>query len=384
MTKLIVVMCAAALSAADVSAQRATRTALPAADAVLREPLSQVRSVRELPDGRVLIVDWLEQRILLGDFRSGSVSERGRVGAGPQEYRLAGALLPFRGDSTLLVDQGNNRLAVLDRDGTIRRTFRPAHAAALSPGGADGSGRIYFTIAAWHTDRPLGGDSIELAMMEPGSDDFRVIARLHGWTPSRQKPREGPRIPYVVFAPQDTWTVSRNGRVAIARDDGYYIEWIDARGRVHGPRQSVGTSAVTARDRRDAARTFANNAAVGGRSSDGGSALTSAPASTRSDEAIAQLERASTFATTLPPFRPGSATADDAGRLWVARWGAAGQPVLYDVFDAAGVLIATVDIGRSRRIVTVGRAHAYVVFTDEDDLQHIARHPLPRTLLPAR
>ena len=130
MTKLIVVICAAALSAADVSAQRTPQTALPAADAVLREPLSQVRSVRELPDGRVLIVDWLEQRILLGDFRTGNVSERGRVGAGPQEYRLAGALLPFRGDSTLLVDQGNNRLAVLDREGTIRRTFRPAHAAA--------------------------------------------------------------------------------------------------------------------------------------------------------------------------------------------------------------------------------------------------------------
>jgi hypothetical protein len=383
MTKLPLVLSFAAVTASHAAAQSPARVSLPAPDATIREPLTLVRSVRELGDGRILILDWLEQRVMIGDFRTGSVTDRNRVGSGPQEYRLAGALHAWRGDSTLLVDNGNNRLAVLDRDGVIRRTFRPSHAAALSPGGADSSGRIYFAIPPWHADTPLRGDTIALAVMEPGRDSLRVLGHVHGSTPSQQKPGEGPRIPYVVFAAQDTWTVSRAGRIAIVRDDDYHVEWLDTRGRARGPRNAVSRSAVTPRDRREAVRTFASNAATGGRDANGGAALTSSPASTRTDEALQQLERASTFAATLPPFRPGSGIADGAGRLWVARWQPAGQNAVYDVFDAAGAAVAVIDAGAARRIVAIGRAHAYVVYTDDDDLQHIERRPLPPVLLPA-
>lgn len=368
-----------ALTAQTAHAQ-VTRITLSRPDATLPEPFSVVRGARELPGARLLLADWIEQRVALADFRTGQVTDRGRTGEGPQEFLLPSALIPFRGDSTLLVDAGNARVAVLDGTGVIRRFLRAPQPAALHPGGADARGRIYFTIPPWHATRPLAGDSVELAAWDPATDAVRVIARLHGSTPSKQKPGEGPRIPYVVFAPQDTWTVSPDGAVAIVRADGYYVEWLDERGARRGKKQQPKPVAASAADRRDAARNFAANAAEGGRSSNGGTGYSAAPAETRSDAEVARLERASTFAPALPPFRPGSALADPKGRVWVARWGRAGDAVRYDVFDAAGAVVAMVELRPGTRLVAIGARHAYAVRADADELHWVERYALPAGL----
>jgi len=130
-------------------------------------------------------------------------------------------------------------VAVLDGSGTIRRFLRPPHTAAQSPGGADARGRIYYSIPPWLAETPLRGDSLQLAVWDPANGTVRVLANVHGWTPSLQKPGEGPRIPYVVFAAQDTWTVTPAGRLAIVRGDGYAVEWIDERGTRRGPQQQL-------------------------------------------------------------------------------------------------------------------------------------------------
>jgi hypothetical protein len=368
---------ACALVCADATAQSAPVLRLTTPDGTLSEQFTLVRGVRELPDGRLLLTDWLEQRLAVADFRTQSVTDIGRTGSGPGEYRLPSALLPFRGDSTILVDLGNTRLTVLDANGRAQRTLRPPVAAAQQPFGADTRGRIYFSIPAWHAARPLPGDSIELAVWNTANDSVRAVTRVHGYTPSQQKPGEGPRIPYVVFAPQDTWTVSPAGRVAVVRAAGYYVEWIDDRGRSRGARQETRPEPATAADRRAAARTFAQNSAVGGRATDNPSGMSAVTADMLSDAEVARLERASTFAPNRPAFRAGSAVADGAGRLWVGRWDAANSGRNYDVFDAAGARIATVQLAIGRHLIGVGRAHAYVAFTDGDGLQHIERYRLP-------
>ncbi|HSJ10777.1 MAG TPA: hypothetical protein VK928_12715 [Longimicrobiales bacterium] len=374
MTRFITFLAFVALAPA-LSAQPVTTLGRP--DAAIREPFSQVRAVHELASGHVLVTDWLEQRVVRADFRTGGREDRGRAGAGPREYRLPGGLLPFRGDSTLLVDVGNARLAVLDGDGVIRRFLRPPHTAAASPFGADRQGRVYFTIPPWlATGVPLPGDSVELAVWDPATDVVRVLARVHGWTPSPQRDIAlGPRIPYVVFARQDAWTVSDAGAVALVRGDGYVVEWLNA--AVRGPRHAGEPVRVTAADRRQAARTFAATTPVGGRGGDGASGLSAAPPEASQPEAIAQLERASTFADHLPPFRPGSATVDPRGRLWVARSEPVGRPLHYDVFDTRGVRVAIVQIPTGRRLMAAGRAHLYMVRTDNDDLQHLERYAMP-------
>ena len=122
---------------------------LTTADAVLPREFSQIRGVRELRDGRLLVTDWTDEVLLVVDLRTGGVRQLGRKGSGPTEYRLPAALLPLPGDSTLLVDQGNERLAVIGPDLSIVRSFsshRPGltHAVvprAVQPASATGSAR---------------------------------------------------------------------------------------------------------------------------------------------------------------------------------------------------------------------------------------------------
>jgi hypothetical protein len=202
-------------------------------DAVLSERFSLIKAIRELRDGRVLVTDWIEERIAVADFARDVVRNQGRVGAGPEEFRLPSALYAFRGDSTLLIDVGNGRLAVLDGEGRIARTFKPSEPAAGSAGGADAAGRLYYTIPPWLTEQPLSGDTVELAVLEEGGRK-QVLARVKGAT-LMKGPAPEPRVPFVMFARQDSWVVSATGRIAIVRGADYHVEWLEGGRWIRGP-----------------------------------------------------------------------------------------------------------------------------------------------------
>lgn len=347
---------------------------LPSPDATSAQAFSLLRGARELADGRLLVTDWLEQRIALINFAAATVADRGRLGAGPEEFRLPGSLLPFRGDSSILVDLGNGRLAVLDGDGHIRRTFSPAHPAAVSAGAVDARGNIYFTIPGWMAEEKLAGDSVSLMRIDAGSQRGAPIARIRG-NAMLTTPAPEMRIPFIVFAPQDSWVVTRSGRIAIVRSSDYSIEWLGADGiRVRGPSHAGRPLPATTAERRAFVRRFAVASPVGGRGSEG---LTLAPAELTSDEAVERLMRASTFAETLPYFRPGEVWVDDGDQVWVGRSVADGEKRLYDVFDGDGNRIMTIRLGENRHLLTVGRTHLYVVSTDSDGLQTVERIPMP-------
>src|SRR4051812_29090496 len=69
-------------------------------DAALEEPFSLIKAVRELPDGKVLVLDFLEQRVALADFRTNAIRNQDKKGSGPKEFLLPSALMPFRADSS--------------------------------------------------------------------------------------------------------------------------------------------------------------------------------------------------------------------------------------------------------------------------------------------
>ena len=75
-----------------------------------------VQTVRELPDGRVLVADPLGQVLVAIDMGAGTADTIGRRGAGPGEYDQPDAVSPLSGDSTLLVDLGNGRRSILGPD----------------------------------------------------------------------------------------------------------------------------------------------------------------------------------------------------------------------------------------------------------------------------
>src|SRR5690349_1689664 len=104
-----------AISAAIVVSVAATHAAqsarvLDKPQVEIAEPFTNVSSVRELSDGRVIVVDAGNQSVHVVDFKAKSVEQIGRSGSGPGEYKSPGVLLPLSGDTTLVGDAGNARL----------------------------------------------------------------------------------------------------------------------------------------------------------------------------------------------------------------------------------------------------------------------------------
>jgi hypothetical protein len=65
--------------------------------------------------------------------------------------------------------------------------------------------------------------------------------------------------------------------------------------------------------------------------------------------------------------------------LWVALSAPTGAKVSrLDVLDAAGTLLAHVQLAPGERIVGFGRGTVYTIRTDDDDLQYLRRYILPK------
>src|SRR3954468_3153784 len=76
-------------------------------DAVHAAEWSDIVAVRELRDGRVVVLDGREQVVKLVDMKTGSATMIGAKGNGPGEYRLPLQLIPLPGDSSALYDEAN-------------------------------------------------------------------------------------------------------------------------------------------------------------------------------------------------------------------------------------------------------------------------------------
>src|SRR6185503_15284441 len=67
-------------------------------NATLAEEFSAIRGVRELADGRLLVSDYIDQRVVLVDLDRGTVVVRVGKGSGPAEARLPTRLIAIPGD----------------------------------------------------------------------------------------------------------------------------------------------------------------------------------------------------------------------------------------------------------------------------------------------
>ena len=128
------------------------------ASALSTEPLGAITSVRELPDGRVLVNDGTRRRLLLMDTTLtvvevvlDSLSEVANTyGVRP------GILIPFRADTVLFVDPASFAIIVLDPGGRVARVravWRTQDINSLAvPSygvpGVDAKGRIVYRLRA--------------------------------------------------------------------------------------------------------------------------------------------------------------------------------------------------------------------------------------------
>jgi hypothetical protein len=353
--------------------------AVSAAEARFPEPFSLIRGVRELEDGRVLVTDWIEERVLALDFERGTATEIGRVGSGPTEFRLPAGLIAVQGDSTLLEDLGNARFAVIGPDMRIHRTFgsHPREASyGISARAADRQGRLYFVIPGWAAGpQAVAYDSVDVARWDPVTGQVESLARIRA-VDRPQGPSMSPRVPFVVFGEQDGWALATDGRMALVRSSGYRIEWLDVAGRVvRGPVTETARIPVTDRDREESVRKFVLASPMSGKGGDGG--LGHTPAEWTTPAAVSRMVRASSFAEFRPPFEASGIWVMENGELWVQRSLPKESMPTFDVFDGRGVRQKQVTLPLGRVLVGVGRGVVYAVIADQMELQTLERYRRP-------
>jgi hypothetical protein len=347
----------------------------------LEADFAQIRGIRELSDGRFLVSDRIEERLVIGDPRTGRVSGISRVGAGPNEYRLPTSLLAMQGDSTLLVDEGNQRLAVIGPDGRIHRSFSlrlPGLGVPLGTRGVDERGRYYVAIPGWARGQ-ASPDSIPIVRFDPTTNRVDTIGRVQPSPRPRVKgkgPGYSAGLPMLPFAGHDTWTVDRNGTLVLIRAAGYRLEFS---GRDHkavkGPKTKIPRVKVTTADKVAFTRAFLENSSISGRNGDG--TLSLVPAEMRTDAAVKEIVDANEFPEVMGAFTSATPLIDRLGRVWVQRARPMHERETWDVFDRNGRHALEVQLPAERRLVAMGPSGAWVAATDGDGLEHVERYAVP-------
>lgn len=367
---------AGAFVASPVVGQSIARVTLDKPDATFAEPVSSIRGLRELADGRLIVTDMIEEAIKLLDFKSGTVQEIGRQGSGPGEYGMPGELFGLSADTTWMLDMANRHFMVIQPGGSIADNTISLTAGSnfpVLPRGADRQGRVYYDLSGIMAP---GMESIAtsgrapLVRLDPrtgksdtlGTVNFPPIAIPGG----RVAPGEvrisigGGGGPY---APRDAYDVTPDGRVAIARYQDYHLEWLGGPRPIVGPTVTYDPVKIGRGEKEAWAERQTQGIAV---MMVNGQRRTMRPPKPNIDE--------QTWPDVMPPFT-GQVVVTPEGEAWVQR----SQPAriktpLFDVFDGSGRPVKQVALPEGRRLVGMGRGVLYAVRTDENDLQWIERY----------
>lgn len=378
--------CGSAGGDSSSASEAATRIHLSEPEATFPEAFSSIVGIRELSDGRLFVSDRLGQVLMFVDLASGTADTIGRVGGGPGEYGSPGPLLPWRGDSTLLVDMGNTRFTPIAADGgfgisTPLMTSDGESMSLVIPEGTDRNGGVFYQARSFGMG--AGGpdaepDSIRIVRWDPETGRTDTVAALR--EPERRIERGGGNVMMmpIPFAPSDAWAVSWDGNVGVARSVGFRVEWSDMNGaHTVGSEIEYEPIVITQADR-DAWLESRANPQGGGMlitmgAGGGGGNVRAAPAPRGARMAGPQVAEED-WPEVKPPFPPSAVSATPEGELWVLRHVASGAAPEYEVFDGGGDLVRTVVLADNSRVIGFGNGVVYVARTDEDDLQLLERY----------
>jgi hypothetical protein len=413
---------------APLAAQQAPRVRLlNLPSAASKTVFGNVTTVRQLPNGGVLVNDVAKRQLVLLDpnFATATVVLDSST-AGNSYGPRGGALIPY-GDSTLFVDAASLSMLVLSPTGTIARVMsvpRSQDASSLvNPAfgtpGFDARGRLVYRASVRPVMPPItmGTSNAQTFSMPDQPDSAAVVATdlvtrkpdtLGYFKIARTKMNITRTDAGATVMPEinplpvvDEWAVLANGSIAIVRGRDYHVDWLAPDGKITStPRIpydwqrmadedkiAVIDSAKTAYDRLRAAGPAAaaraaemgsfvtgTRIAISGGGADGmRSALQSARGGV--SNATVMLPQA-TFVTAsdLPDYRPVfvgpmALRGDVDGNLWVrttaTRQGAVAGPI-YDVINAKGELIDRVQVPAGRTIVGFGTGGAVYLMARDD------------------
>ncbi len=345
---------------------------LQAPDAVSTDGFTNIAGVHELSDGRVVLIDPQERRIVLLDAGLGRGLDASRRGQGPGEFLLPTRLLEFTGDTTAVVDRGNGRILLMDGGSPLpspggwgagpqcagQAPLRPASIEAF-----DRQGNVYFTSTS--------AGAISLLRLGPGEcpDRGRIVASI----PGRGGQDMGGGIVLggelpPPFGPEVAWAVGQDGRVAVVHPDPFRVTVIDPDGRRReGPTVEHVPVRLGEAHRELWRREQGRPALMTTMTSSGEVSAAFLPRPGREP---------SNWPATLPPFPAGAAWFAPDGTLWVERWVEVGAEATFDLFDGEGRRTGRVLLPPGRRLVALGHDRVYAVVRDAVELEYLERYLL--------
>jgi hypothetical protein len=347
------------------------------------EPFSYLSGVRELPDGRLMAADPLSQVLLRVDMDAGTADTLGGVGGGPQEYRQPDQVFPLPGDSTLLVDLGKTYLTVIGPDGAFHGGMSMALSAEggppsiLIPEAVDGAGRIYRRGMVGFGQGPA--DSSTVTRYDRSTGTSERVATLWQTEPTPSGSGGAVRMSRPLMVPNDDYAVGTDGRVAVVRANGYFVEWHMPGGEVvAGPETPFEVLPISHADK-EAYLEASRGGGLEVMMMRGGSGDTRMQmrrggfgGGGREEPSVEDQEWGETF----PPFQDRRSLVSPVNDVWALRWLPADRPPMMDVFGPDGILKGSVIIPADSRLIGFGQdgSVAYFVRSDEVDLQWLGRY----------
>ncbi len=372
--------------------------------------LGSVSIVRTLPGGRVLVSDITRRQVLLLDAEFHKVKSvvDSANGAGTFWSGPMSGLLPFKRDSSLVVDPRTYTMLVIDANGDVARVMaipsvRDAPFMVGGPFGTpgyDARGRIVFRGAPAEAARSAGdGPRASTTVARPIFADSAPILRIDLATRNREL-LTYVKIPQVLGSSTfdtadrldgttlivnplptiDDWAMMPDGRIAVVRGKDYHVDWLELDGRWTSTgkipytwerldddaKQRVVDSVTTERERLLEAgrrKREADSLADTKSSNVTYSRNPDVPAA-RQQFRVVRLTQLVVPAKQLPDYRPafgqGAVRADDDGNLWVRTTTASDAGHIYDVINGQGVLVDRVKLPFGRVISGFGKGVVYM------------------------
>ena len=344
------------------SSQGTPRLVLQDADAALGEEFTEITWVRELKDGRVLVGDRRENRVVLADFKRNTVSPVGHTGGGPGEYSSAQRVWSIGSDSSVMVD-GQQRWLMFDGAriaATLGQTNAAVSATTPTVRGTDLRGYVYAAGTVAGRNGPLG-DSVAILRIARATGRADTLGRLLAVV-ARQtsEPDKNGFFSFQVPTIQVAEEVVPfpDGWIAVARLSPYRVDWRSPDGRwTRGGSLPVPSLPMDDREKRSWLERMANQ--------DGKTAR--------------PIESITDWPPSVPPWRsPNVLHAAPDGRVVIPRLPSADHLASrYDLVGRDGRMEGQVSLPLREHIVGFGTNSVYVAATDDNGIQRLHRHPWP-------
>jgi hypothetical protein len=366
-------------------------------DRISLQSFGAIAAVRDLPHGRVLVNDIAARRLVMLDSTLALVSvvADSTASTATAYGTRVGALISYRGDSSLFVDLSSLSMLVIDPDGRTSRVLsvpRPREVTFLLSGpygvpGVDIAGRLVYrgpaqSVVSRPSTSPSSGraDSAPILRVDLLSRllDTAGFVRVPNTSLTVVRPENGRMMLRALVNPiplSDDWAILADGAIAVIRGIDYHIDFIHLDGSIssshripfawhHLSDEDKVAFIDSARVALEARRKELSARAAGG--------TLSAPINSQQTQPI-EFVPAADLPDYLPPLVPGAARGDADGNLWIRTTRITQNRPVYDVVNPRGELIDRVLLPVGRVLVGFGREGVLFLTVRDSSGMHLER-----------